>query len=127
MTELPEHEDAECVKNRRLLSAQFETLRPIFVAMGDETRQQIFTALLENETWGMRVPQITECTHLSRPAVSHHLQILLRAGLVRVRKQGTMNWYSVTADMEIWTAFKNLADNIHAVVTKANNEQEHCR
>nr|WP_236883270.1 ArsR family transcriptional regulator [Clostridium botulinum] len=32
-------------------------------------------------------------THLSRPAVSHHLQILKRAEIVNVRKEGTKNYY----------------------------------
>lgn len=123
MSHTPERESEECIRNRRLLASQFSDLRPIFVAMGDETRQQIFITLLENEDWGMRVPQITERTHLSRPAVSHHLQILLRAGLVQVHKQGTMNWYSITDDMGVWTAFKGLTDNIYTVVSRANAKE----
>lgn len=118
-----EHEKEECILARRLLSSQFKELKPVFVAMGDETRQQIFITLLENEDRGMRVPQITEQTHLSRPAVSHHLQILLRAGLVQVQKRGTMNWYSVADDMALWAAFKGLTDNIYTVVCRANRQE----
>jgi len=42
---------------------------------------------------GMRVPEITRLTHLSRPAVSHHLQILKDAGIVKMRREGTRNYY----------------------------------
>ena len=42
---------------------------------------------------GVRVGTITEKTHLSRPAVSHHIQILKEAGILKVRKEGTKNYY----------------------------------
>ena len=60
----------ECAAQRRLLSEEFQSNRKVFLALGDETRQQILVALLENEKIGMRVPEITARTHLSRPAVS---------------------------------------------------------
>lgn len=49
---------------------------------------------------GVRVGEIAEKTNLSRPAVSHHLQILKDAGIVRVRKEGTKNFYYFDAEME---------------------------
>lgn len=36
---------------------------------------------------------IAKKTNLSRPAVSHHMQILKNAGIVRVRKEGTFIYY----------------------------------
>jgi hypothetical protein len=72
----------ECTRQRRRLAGEFLQLQKVFIALGDETRQQIFVTLLQNETVGMRVPEITKCTHLSRPAVSHHLQVLKNAGLI---------------------------------------------
>ena len=47
---------------------------------------------------GVRVGEITERTHLSRPAVSHHLQILKDARLVKMRREGTKNYYYFDAD-----------------------------
>ncbi len=74
----------ECMEQRQRLSSEFQQYRKVFIALGDETRQSIFIALLENESVGMRVPEITAKTHLSRPAVSHHLQILKDAGLINM-------------------------------------------
>lgn len=50
--------------------------------------------------YGAKVGEITERTHLSRPAVSHHLQILKDAGILRVRKEATRNYYYFDPDME---------------------------
>lgn len=32
-------------------------------------------------------------TNLSRPAVSHHMQVLKNAGIVKTRKEGTLVYY----------------------------------
>ena len=49
---------------------------------------------------GVRVGAITEKTSLSRPAVSHHLQILKDAGILKVRKEATKNFYYFDPEME---------------------------
>lgn len=41
------------------------------------------------DCYGVRVNDISKKTHLSRPAVSHHLQILKQAGILNMRKEGT--------------------------------------
>ena len=87
--------------------------------MGDETRQHIILTLLENEQIGMRVPEITEKTHLSRPAVSHHLQILKDAGLVSMHRVGTKNFYYVDANRSCWGGLKELIDQANAVIQMA--------
>ncbi len=109
----------ECAKQRRLLAEEFLNYRKVFIALGDETRQQIFVALLQNETVGMRVPDITKCTHLSRPAVSHHFQILREAGLINMHRAGTMNYYYVDADKGCWGGLKTLVDHVDATVCSA--------
>lgn len=43
---------------------------------------------------------ITAKTHLSRPAVSHHIRILKDAGLLKVRREGTKNYYYFDADVD---------------------------
>ena len=107
---------AECVEMRTALAEEFRTLRTLFAALGDETRQRIFLALLESEQIGLRVGELTERTHLSRPAVSHHLRILKEAELVRVHREGTRNYYYPSAASERWTAFRALAAHICTVV-----------
>ena len=36
---------------------------------------------------------ITEKTNLSRSALSHHLKILKDSGLIKMRREGTKNYY----------------------------------
>lgn len=109
----------ECSRQRLCLAEEFKSLQNIFIALGDETRQHIFVTLLENETVGMRVPEITKRTHLSRPAVSHHLRILKDAGLINMHRQGTMNYYYVEADPGRWKEIKNLTDHIYQAAQNA--------
>jgi DNA-binding transcriptional ArsR family regulator len=109
----------QCTIQRRLLSDEFQNYRKVFIALGDETRQIIFITLLENEKIGMRVPEITVQTHLSRPAVSHHLQILKDAGLISMHRVGTMNYYYIDADEGCWGGLKLLIDHVDSVVKSA--------
>ncbi|HBA70269.1 MAG TPA: transcriptional regulator [Lachnospiraceae bacterium] len=82
------------------LAADFESCRKILCAIGDENRQHLILEMMKmNKCSGVRVGDITEKTHLSRPAVSHHLQILKEAGILKVRKEGTMNFYYFDRDM----------------------------
>ncbi len=73
---------------------QFAACRKLLSAIGDETRQIIITVLASADCKeGLRVGEITERTHLSRPAVSHHLKILLDTEVIGLRRQATMNFY----------------------------------
>lgn len=73
---------------------QFTACSKLLIALGDETRQAIIATLTCADcNEGMRVGEITEKTHLSRPAVSHHIKILLDAEVIGLRRQATMNFY----------------------------------
>lgn len=111
----------ECFKQRKLLANEFKNFQKVFIALGDETRQQIFMALLENDTIGMRVPEITKRTHLSRPAVSHHLKILKEAGLVNMYRIKTMNYYYIDTVENCWNGLSMLIDHVNKVICSANN------
>ena len=50
----------ECFKQRKLLADEFKKYQKVFVALGDENRQNIFFVLLENDKVGMRVPDINK-------------------------------------------------------------------
>lgn len=81
-------------KELKKLANEFEQSRKILTVLGDETRQHLIVIMMQTgNCMGLRVEEIAERTHLSRPAVSHHLQIMKDAGLVRVRKEGTKNFY----------------------------------
>jgi ArsR family transcriptional regulator, arsenate/arsenite/antimonite-responsive transcriptional repressor len=82
------------------LSADFAACSKILTAIGDETRQHLILEMMKmGDCSGVRVGEITEKTNLSRPAVSHHLQIMKDAGIVKVRKEGTMNFYYFDPEM----------------------------
>lgn len=106
----------ECVEMRTALAEEFRTLQPLFAALGDETRQRIFLALLESEQMGLRTEELAERTHLSRPAVSRHLRILREAEAVRLHREGTRNYYYPNADTEQWRRLRTLADHICGAV-----------
>lgn len=81
------------------LAEEFESCRKVLIAIGDENRQHLMLEMIKiGKCDGVRVGEITERTSLSRPAVSHHLSILKSAGLVRVRREGTKNYYYFDAD-----------------------------
>ena len=64
----------DCAQNRLAIAEGFRKCRQMILALGDETRQQVIMTLLESGRVGLRVGEITAKTHLSRPAVSHHLK-----------------------------------------------------
>lgn len=81
------------------LAEEFENCRKVLIALGDENRQHLILEMMKMENcFGARVGDITERTHLSRPAVSHHLQILKDAGILKVRKEATRNYYYFDPD-----------------------------
>ncbi len=77
-----------------VLAEGFSACSDLLIAIGDETRQRLIVEMLKiGRCSGVRVCEITEKTNLSRPAVSHHLQIMKKAGIVKVRKEGTKTYY----------------------------------
>lgn len=64
---------------------------PIFTMLQDENRQQILMLLFDEKE--MSVTELTEQLSLSRPAVSHHLKLLLDSKLIDVTKNGKERMY----------------------------------
>lgn len=74
----------------------FNLARPIMTILGDEVRQEILLTLIEaGGTGGIRVGDIQKRSHVSRSAVSHHLKVLLEAGIICMRRDGTKNYYYI--------------------------------
>ncbi len=67
----------------------------------------------------MRVGEIKEKTHLSRPAVSHHLKILKEAEIISVRKEGAINYYRLDAKSKL-----KLLKNLTYVIENALSQCE---
>lgn len=88
-------------KEIKCLTDEFARCKNTLVALGDENRQHLMLAMMQmGQCSGVRVNEITEHTNLSRPAVSHHLQILKHAGILKMRREGTKNYYYFDADGE---------------------------
>lgn len=77
----------------RRLESEFRACQKVLAAIGDETRQYLLCIMLKGECGGSRVVDIARQTHLSRPAVSHHMQILKDAGIVKSRREGARVYY----------------------------------
>ncbi len=80
----------------RQVARTFAQCKPVFFAMGDDTRQQIIMLLEKAES--LNVTQLAKKLPLSRPAISHHLRVLHQAGLVGVRRVGTERYYFLTVE-----------------------------
>lgn len=94
------------------IKADFIDSQKVLQAIGDETRQSILLVLMGTDCQtGLRVGEITDQTHLSRPAVSHHLKILRDAGVILMRKEGTKNFYFINLRSKIGL-LKNLVTDI---------------
>ena len=69
---------------------------PMFEALKDPTRQQIVVHLLQHGP--QTVGEIAQVSPLSRTAVSHHVKLLERAGLLEITKVSTRRICRVRSD-----------------------------
>ncbi len=67
-------------------------MNTIFKALNDETRREILELLRKKE---MSAGDIAEMFTISKPSISHHLDILKQADLVTSEKQGQFVIYSL--------------------------------
>lgn len=74
------------MKNVSEIPASFKDTADIFIALGDEHRQLILLAFEKGEK--LNIMQIASTTTLSRTAVTHHLKVLHRAGVLSSEKIG---------------------------------------
>lgn len=103
----------ECKENLKQIINGFQECKNAFTAIGDETRQLILLVLLESDLSGIRVGEIAQKTHLTRPSVSHHLQILKEAGIVAMRRVGTKNYYYLSANETKWKEINDLVNRVY--------------
>lgn len=66
-----------------------------FAALSDPTRRAILTMLLEDD---MAVTDVAEPFEMSLAAISKHLTILTRAGLISQEKRGRVKWCKLEPD-----------------------------
>ncbi len=70
-------------------------LDTVFAALSDPTRRQILSMLLEDD---MAVTDVAEPFEMSLAAISKHLTILTRAGLISQEKRGRVKWCKLEPD-----------------------------
>ena len=102
--------------SKRTLNILSECI-PIFTMLQDENRQQILMLLFDNES--MTVSELTDRLSLSRPAVSHHMKLLLNSGVVTVVKSGKERMYSLDMQKTV-DQLKNLLASIESDMNVAS-------
>jgi len=78
-----------------LTVAMSDALDTVFAALADPTRRAILSMLLEDD---MAVTDVAEPFEMSLAAVSKHLTILTRAGLISQERRGRVKWCKLEPD-----------------------------
>lgn len=68
----------------------------VFKALNDNTRREILKLLKQKD---MTAGEIADEFNISKPSISHHLEILRNADLVSSKKQGQYVMYSINTTM----------------------------
>ncbi len=68
----------------------------VFQALADPTRREILRMLRRRD---MNPSEIVESFEISKPSLSHHLDLLKRAGLVIPERQGQKIFYSLNVSV----------------------------
>lgn len=71
-------------------------MNSLFKALNDETRRQIIELLKEKD---MNAGQIADRFNISKPSISHHLDILKQADLITSEKKGQFVEYSLNTSI----------------------------
>jgi ArsR family transcriptional regulator len=69
-----------------------EEMNQLFKALNDLTRRQILELLGKKD---MSAGEIADHFEMSKPSISHHLDLLRQAGLVESVKKGQFIYYSI--------------------------------
>lgn len=64
----------------------------VFKALNDETRRKILELLKEKD---LNAGEIADQFNMTKPSISHHLDLLKQADLVTTEKQGQFVVYSI--------------------------------
>ncbi|GAP41259.1 autorepressor SdpR family transcription factor [Flexilinea flocculi] len=71
-------------------------MNDVWDALTDPTRREILMMLKKND---MNAGEIAEKFDISKPSISHHLNILRNAGLVRSEKHGQNVIYTISTSV----------------------------
>ncbi|WP_286947205.1 ArsR/SmtB family transcription factor [Acetobacterium sp. UBA5834] len=103
------HSDiVEIVKSKMPEESQLYDLADFFKVLGDSTRVKILWVLDSNE---MCVCDLAVLLNMTKSAISHQLQSLRQAKLVKFRKEGKIVFYSL-ADKQVKDIFEKGLEHI---------------
>jgi ArsR family transcriptional regulator, arsenate/arsenite/antimonite-responsive transcriptional repressor len=69
-------------------------IEKISKALGDAHRLKILQHISKNGGWG-QCSEIQEESSLAQPSVSHHIKVLMEAGLIEAEKEGRNHKYNL--------------------------------
>jgi len=97
------------MKNITSIPVEWKDTSVLFLALGDEHRQRILLAFEPGER--LNILQIVAASTLSRTAVSHHLKVLHRAGILQSEKVGKEVYFWINQDV-ITDALERVLDYV---------------
>ena len=86
----------------------------VFGALADETRRRLVLRLAEQSA---SVGELAAPYEMSRPAISRHLRVLRKAGLVTANREGRNQIYELTPDGLV--AMERFIDDVRTTWTEA--------
>jgi len=69
-----------------------QAMNALFKALNDNTRRKILELLKKKD---LTAGEIADSFNISKPSISHHLDLLKQAGLVQATKEGQFIYYSL--------------------------------
>lgn len=71
-------------------------MNQVFKALNDPTRRKILDLLREKD---LSAGEIAEAFNISKPSISHHLDLLKQANLVESYRQGQFIYYTLNSSV----------------------------
>jgi ArsR family transcriptional regulator len=81
-----------------LSAEEAERIAHIFKALGDPTRVRLLSLIAASEDGEACICDLTEPVGLSQPTVSHHIKLLVDAGLATREQRGRWAYYRVVPE-----------------------------
>lgn len=81
-----------------LTPADAEQVARVFKALGDPTRVALISLITRSEGGEACICDLTDPVGLSQATVSHHMRLLVEAGLVTREQRGRWAYFAVSSD-----------------------------
>lgn len=85
-----------CAPGQTMDDVTARDLAKVFKALGDPTRVKLLSMIVGSSSGEMCLCDLTDPVGLSQPTVSHHMKLLVEAGLVVREQRGKWAYYRPT-------------------------------